>query len=73
MLRERVIFSFSTITKDRKITETKVQIFINVGQEGVFCDFVLCQFKPFKQSSSAAEKRSVLSSFKLILSPLVEC
>lgn len=55
------------------MTETKVQIFINVGQEGVFCDFVLCQFKPFKQSSSAAEKRSVLSSFKLILSPIVEC
>lgn len=60
MLREIVIFSFPTITKDRKMTETKVQIFINVGQEGVFCDFVLCQFKPFKQSSSAAEKCPLL-------------
>lgn len=32
------------------MTETKVQIFINIGQARAFCNFVLCQFNPFKQS-----------------------
>lgn len=40
-LREKVIsYWFSTTTKGRKMIETKVQIFINIGQGGVFCNFV---------------------------------
>lgn len=35
-------FSFCNTATNRKMTGRKVQIFINVGQGGVFCEFVLC-------------------------------
>lgn len=62
---KRVIsYQCSNTTKGRKVTETEVQIFINIGQ-GVFGKFLLCWWTPLNNVALLVRR--------FILCPIVQC